>query len=214
MRKNPQAKKVRKGFNHMSGIFPESLTEHLREQLKNSIASFPVVAPNGKMAAVLVPLLKRDGEWSLLFTRRADNLLDHKGEVSFPGGAVERLDHDFIETALREAREEIGISEKKVSILGTLHAFHTISGYFLKPVVGVLSGPLQVINNPSEVARTFCIPLNWLSDQNHWKDKPRTLENGEIVSVIHYDLYEGEKLWGITARITQELLQQIFKMPE
>lgn len=194
--------------------FNDTLPDRLKKQFVNSISSFPEVAPNGKMAAVLVPLLKEKDEWNLLFTRRADDLLDHKGEVSFPGGAVDIQDHDFIETALREAWEEIGLPSNKVTVLGTLHAFHTISNYFLKPVVSVLDWPVVLKNNPTEVSRTFCIPLNWLADQNNWQDKTRTLQNGEVISVIHYDLYEGEKLWGITARITQELLQQIYKMPE
>lgn len=192
----------------------DNLPALLRKRLKNSTSSFPEVAPNGKMAAVLVPLFFSQGEWNLLFTRRSDDLVDHKGEVSFPGGAVEPEDGDFIETALRETREEIGVQSDKIQILGTLHAFHTISNYFLKPVVGVLDWPFRVQNNPTEVARSFCIPLKWLADQNNWQGKPRQLQNGEIISVIYYNLYEGEKLWGITARITQELLEQIFKMPE
>ena len=188
--------------------------EILKERLANSSITFPEEAPNGKMAAVLVPLLIKDGEWNLLFTRRADQLVDHKGEVSFPGGAVEQADHDFVETALRETHEEIGVMADKIAILGALHAFHTNSNYFLKPVVGVLSWPLDLNHNPSEVARTFCIPLKWLADQNNWENKPWKRQNGDIVSVIQYNLYDGEMLWGISARITQELLQQIYKMPE
>lgn len=199
----------------MDGNFPlEPIIDFLRTQLQNSIAEFPDVPPEEKMAAVLVPLLKKDGEWSLLFTRRADNLVDHRGEVSFPGGAVEKMDHDFVATALRETWEEIGLPPDKITILGSLHAFHTVSGYFLKPVIGVMDWPVDVRNNPGEVARTFCIPIRWLSNQNNWDDRPRKLQNGETVSVIHYHLYEGEILWGITARITHELIKLINKMPE
>ena len=192
----------------------ELLVKHLQVALAGELPQFPAVKPHARMAAVLVPLLKDQGVWKLLFTRRSDDLVDHKGEVSFPGGAVEPTDRDFVDTALREACEEIGLDASQIEVLGLFHAFYTVSNFYLVPVVGLINWPLQIQNNPTEVARTFCIPIQWLADQNNWHESMRTLQNGETVPVIHYDLYEGEILWGITARITQELLRLISKMPE
>lgn len=186
----------------------------LKSRLEKFSASYPKAVENEKLAAVLVPLILVKGEWKLLFTRRSDDLVDHKGEVSFPGGAVDRNDKDFIETAIREAHEEIGVPADKIQIIGSMNAFHTISKYYLKPVIGVIDWPVILHNNPDEVARIFCIPLRWLADQNNWQEIPRRLQNGETIPIIHYHLYDGEQVWGITARITRELLQQINETPE
>lgn len=190
------------------------LIHGLSGRLMTSSAAFPEADLNERMAAVLVPLVSVHGEWKLLFTRRSDDLVDHKGEVSFPGGAVEQSDKDFVATAIRETWEEIGVPGDKIQIIGSMHAFHTVSGYYLKPIIGVLDWPVIFKNNPNEVARVFCIPLGWLTDQNNWHEIPRALQNGDIIPIIHYDLYDGEQVWGITARITRELLQIINEAPE
>lgn len=184
------------------------------EAFNGSSFDFPVEEYDGRMAAVLVPLVKVDGEWTLLFTRRSDELVDHKGEVSFPGGSVEQQDQDFKQTALREAWEEVGLSGENVHILGAMHTFRTISNFCLKPVIGAVEWPVELAINSAEVIRAFCIPLQWLVDPKHWQETPRKLSNGLTVPVIIYEDYDGEKLWGITARITQELLRTIKKMPE
>jgi len=73
----------------------DPLIDRVREVFGGSSFSFPPSEPDGRMAAVLVPLVYHEGEWNLLFTRRSDQLVDHKGEVSFPGGSVEKQDRDF-----------------------------------------------------------------------------------------------------------------------
>jgi len=192
----------------------DPLIDRVREVFGGSSFSFPPSEPDGRMAAVLVPLVYHEGEWKLLFTRRSDQLVDHKGEVSFPGGSVEKQDRDFSDTALREAWEEIGLLPKQVQILGGMHAFRTVSNFCLKPVIGLIEMPGKLTNNPSEVVRSFCIPLSWLANMEHWHEVPRQLFNGQTVPVIVYEDYDGEKLWGITARITQEFLKGINQTPE
>lgn len=195
-------------------ILNDPLIQTFCEIFKDSSIEFPTAEFEGRMAAVLVPLVNVDGEWNLLFTHRSDELLDHKGEVSFPGGSVEKQDQNFAQTALREAFEEVGLTAGKVQILGALHTFRTISNFCLKPIIGVVQWPVELANNPSEVVRSFYIPIQWLAEKNHWQEIPRKLSNGQTVPVIIYDDYDGEKLWGISARITQEFLKGIKKMPE
>ena len=186
----------------------------IRKRLDHSEYSFPGEDENVRMAAVLVPLIHKDGEWQLLFTRRSAELVEHSGEVSFPGGSVEKGDRDFIQTALRETWEETGIPSSKIEILGDLNLFWTVSHYCLKPIVGVVDWPLPLTLNPPEVERAFSIPLSWLADQSNWQEVLWQSTNGGMVPVIIYNPFDGEKLWGITAKITQEFLRKIQKMPE
>lgn len=207
---HPPSKNIRKANLNLN----DELIEKVQAAFNGSSFIFPSDEFDGKMAAVLVPLVRVDGEWALLFTRRSDELLDHKGEVSFPGGSVESQDQDFAQTALREAWEEVGLPSQKVQILGAMDVFHTISNFCLKPVIGVIQWPMDLTNNPAEVVRTFWIPIHWLVDSKHWKEIPRRLSNGRTETVIIYDDFDGETLWGITARITHEFLKAIKQMPE
>jgi 8-oxo-dGTP pyrophosphatase MutT (NUDIX family) len=186
----------------------------IRKRLNHADFSLPATESNTRMAAVLVPLIHKEGEWQLLFTRRSAELVEHSGEVSFPGGSVEKEDHDFVQTALRETWEEVGIPASKIEILGDLKLFQTVSNYCLKPVVGVVDWPLPLTLNPPEVERAFSIPLAWLADRANWREVLWQSRNGEMVPVVIYEPFDGEKLWGITARIAQEFLTRIQKMPE
>ncbi len=154
-------------------------------------------------AAVLVPLFRHAETWHLLFTRRSDRLAQHRGQVAFPGGACEPDDRSVEETALREAEEEIGLRPDEVQILGRLNPSITISRYHLTPVVGVLPWPYAFRMQTSEVARIFSIPLPWLAQPQNYLSL-RHLDDNRLI--IAYRPYDGELLWGITARITRQLL--------
>ncbi|HXF86489.1 MAG TPA: CoA pyrophosphatase [Anaerolineales bacterium] len=157
-----------------------------------------------KCAAVLVPLLWHDEEWHLLFTRRTDKVESHKGQVSFPGGACDEEDRSPEETALREAEEEIGIRPTDVKILGRLANLITISHYRVTPVVGIIKWPLVFRVGQDEVARVFTIPLGWLADaSNRWQFEVP----GRKRAIIAYHPFDGELLWGATARITVDFLK-------
>jgi 8-oxo-dGTP pyrophosphatase MutT (NUDIX family) len=161
-------------------------------------------ATNLKCAAVLVPLVKYDDDWHLIFTRRTDRVESHKGQVSFPGGACDEGETTAEETALREAHEEVGMNPGDVRILGRLANMITISHFRVTPVVGVIPWPYVFRVENAEVARVFTIPLNWLSQEsNRWQF---SVPIGER-SVIVYHPYDGELLWGATARMTVDFLQ-------
>jgi len=157
-----------------------------------------------KCAAVLVPLVWHDDEWHLLFTRRTDKVESHKGQVSFPGGACDEGETTPEQTALREADEEIGIHPDDVKVLGRLTNMITISYFRVTPVVGVIKWPAVFRLGEHEVARVFTIPLGWLANpSNRWQFEVQ----GRKRSLIAYHPYDGELLWGATARMTVDFLQ-------
>jgi 8-oxo-dGTP pyrophosphatase MutT (NUDIX family) len=158
-------------------------------------------------AAVLVPLILDAARWHLLFTRRAENVETHRGQVSFPGGRVEPGDADAVAAALRETQEEIGVRPEDVRILGRLDSLLTVTQYLITPVVGVLPWPYVLRPDPVEVAGIFQIPLDWLADPKHLERRTRpALAGGPDVPVYSYAPYEGNVLWGASARITLDLL--------
>jgi 8-oxo-dGTP pyrophosphatase MutT (NUDIX family) len=158
-------------------------------------------------AAVLVPLLRRGGAWHLLYTRRTETVEHHKGQVSFPGGGCDDSERNPEETALREAREEIGLEPDAVRVLGRLNDVLTITRYRVTPVVGVMPYPYAFKLAPLEVGRAFTIPLSWLADRDHWEEEPFTPDGSpQAFPVITYHPYDGEILWGATARMTLNFL--------
>jgi len=159
-----------------------------------------------KCAAVLVPLVWHDDEWHLLFTRRTNRVESHKGQVSFPGGACNEDETTPEQTALREAHEEVGINPKDVRVLGRLANMITISHFLVTPVVGVIQWPYVFRVENAEVARVFTMPIGWLAQpSNRWQF---WVPIGNR-SVIVYHPYDGELLWGATARMTVDFLEAL-----
>jgi 8-oxo-dGTP pyrophosphatase MutT (NUDIX family) len=160
-----------------------------------------------KCAAVLLPLVWQESGWNLVFTRRTEGVEHHKGQVSFPGGGCEPGEADPVQTALREAGEEIGLQPADLRVLGRLNDVLTITHYQVTPVVGVMPWPYPVRLELAEVARVFTIPLSWLADRRNWDEKPVTLASvTQRFSLVTYHPYDGETLWGITARMTLNFL--------
>jgi 8-oxo-dGTP pyrophosphatase MutT (NUDIX family) len=157
-----------------------------------------------KCAAVLVPLLQMAGAWHLLYTRRTERVESHKGQVSFPGGACDDGDAALESTALREAQEEIGIEPSRVRILGRLTDLITVTSFRVTPIVGLVDWPTVFRLGEDEVERVFTIPLDWLADINNRWEFPLGDRNG---TVIAYHPYDGELLWGATARMTVNFIK-------
>jgi len=162
-----------------------------------------------KRAAVLAIFLPgRNGD-EILFTRRTDTVLDHKGQVSFPGGAVEFEDASLEATALREAQEEIGLDAQEVTLLGRSKEVFTISSWWITPVVGWISKIDGFILNPTEVSRVFTLPVDWLSQPTSWKKRTYIIDDRIRENVIFYHQYDGEVLWGVTAMMVHDLLRKL-----
>jgi 8-oxo-dGTP pyrophosphatase MutT (NUDIX family) len=160
-----------------------------------------------RCAAVLMPLVWWKEEWQLVFTRRTETVEHHKGQVSFPGGGCEVGESSPEATALREAWEEIGLKPEDVRLLGRMNDYITITRYRVAPVVGVITWPYQVRLETAEVEHLFTIPLTWLADRANWTEQPVTVD-GVVrpFPVLRYRPYDGEILWGASARMTHNFL--------
>lgn len=119
-------------------------------------------------ASVLVPIVDRPAGPSVLLTLRTANLRQHSGQVAFPGGQADAEDRDVVQTALREAEEEVGLDPALVEVVGQMPEYLTGTGFRVTPVVGLVSGAAQLNPDPGEVAATFEVPLSFLMDpHNH-----------------------------------------------
>jgi 8-oxo-dGTP pyrophosphatase MutT (NUDIX family) len=164
-----------------------------------------------RRASVLIPFLPQPDGWHILFIRRTANHNDpHSGQVAFPGGGCDEGDADAAMTALREAKEEVGLNPSDVRILGRLNDFATITSYLVTPVIGVIPWPYPLRLQTKEVSRAFTIPLRWLVDPaNRREDLRRLPPPFKPVPVIYYQPYDGETLWGVSARLVLSLIEKI-----
>ena len=156
-----------------------------------------------RAAAVLVPVVFQAGEARVLLTRRTEHLHHHPGQISFPGGRAEPEDHLLSVTALRETREEIGLAEERVELLGTLPTFQTGTGFQVTPFVGIVETPFTLVPDAFEVAEVFEVPLaHFLDPVNH--QRYRKIINGQWRE-FHAMPYGDYFIWGATAAILHSL---------
>ncbi|MGH8728826.1 MAG: CoA pyrophosphatase [Burkholderiales bacterium] len=147
-------------------------------------------------AAVLIPLVNHADGITVMLTVRPDHLVYHPGQISFPGGRAE-AEESAIQTALREAREEIGLREEQVEILGTLADYTTLTGYRITPVVGLVDPEFAPAPDPVEVAEVFEVPLTHFLDANNHQRHRAVYEGRERQ---YYAMpFETRFIWGATA---------------
>lgn len=190
-------------------------------QIRRAIAQHkPVLRPEfGRAAAVLVPLLPRPEGLHVLFTERSKELRSHAGQISFPGGSVDRGDSDARAAALREAREEVGLREEHVEILGTVDDCPTfVTGYVITPVVGVVdplaftaAGRYPWEPSPAEIAALHELPLSAFMDPKNLRIELRARE-GQMFELYWYTV-QGATVWGATARILNQLIRLTQEAP-
>ena len=158
-------------------------------------------------AAVLIPLFNKNGEYRILFTKRTTQVETHKGQISFPGGAVDKEDRALEETALREAYEEIGLLKKDVKILGQIDDTTTVvSNFVVHPFVGLIPYPYNFRINSEEVDRLIEVPFNvFLSDDPRYKRNSAEFEGVTYPPPAY--LYHGDLIWGATARILENFME-------
>jgi len=148
-------------------------------------------------AAVLLLVVAHPREPTVLFTQRTAHLADHAGQISFPGGRAEEADAGPAHTALREAREEVGLDPAAIEILGELPDYHTSTGYRVRPVVGWAQGPIAYAPDPFEVADVFEVPLGFLLEPaNHRYES--AFYKGRLRRYWAMP-WQGRFIWGATA---------------
>jgi len=196
----------------MKTIMKKDLPEIITEVLSHRVPT--LIEDTGGLyrhAAVLVPIFNDGGGYKLLFTKRTRKVEAHKGQISFPGGAVEEGDGSYEETALREAQEEIGLLPEDVTILGRSDDARTLtSNYLIHPFVGLIPYPYDFTINPGEVKRLLQIPLEiFLLEGSGDKVLPVAYEGATYESLTYR--YDGEVIWGATARIIKNLVEVLGK---
>ncbi len=159
-------------------------------------------------AAVIIPMLINEGHWHLLLTRRSEELVEHRGQVAYPGGARERVDQDLQATALREMYEEVGVHPRDVTMFGCLGEMPILTGYCVHLFVGQIPWPYDLVIDPAEVESAFIVPLKWLVDPDHRTIQYRSYAGREF-PVIFFDQFEGHQLWGASAEMTMALLEAL-----
>jgi 8-oxo-dGTP pyrophosphatase MutT (NUDIX family) len=158
-------------------------------------------------AAVLVPLIHRGNDINVLLTQRTAHLYDHPSQISFPGGRVETSDRDRVETALREAEEEIGLARERIEVVGSLPDYEIPSGFRISPVVGWIEPPFELRLDPFEVVAAFEVPLSFVLDPaNHQRRSYHF--NGRHRDYLAMP-YQGRYIWGATAGMLYAFFLQL-----
>lgn len=159
-------------------------------------------------AAVLVPIVDHP-QPTVLLTQRAAHLNDHPGQISFPGGKIDATDASPLETALREAEEEIGLQREFTDPVGYLDLYGTSFGFRILPTVARVRPGFKLRINHSEVDDAFEVPLAFLMNPaNH------QLHSREFRGVERYYYampYEHRYIWGATAGILHMLYERIYR---
>jgi len=187
----------------------------LKERLKRTPPAFSVYGDDdtsrgsaaATAAAVLVPIVDHPSGLTVIFTQRTSHLKAHSGQVSFPGGRAEPEDPTPEFTALREAREEIGLPMERVEVLARLPEYHTRTGFRVTPVVGLLQPPVELAPDPREVAEVFEVPLAFLLDPANHRRETRVLQGR---TVAYYVMRYGNRtIWGATAGMLVNLYRHL-----
>lgn len=174
----------------------------LRERLRYYHPS-----PGRVDAAVLVPVTE-EATPHIILTRRASHMSSHAGEVAFPGGKCDSTDASIIATALRESREEIGLPEDQVQVIGALDVFTSKVGLKVQPIIGMVPKDLLLVPNPGEIESIFRVPVEFfLSGKVSYTHKFRFMGNEVTVPSFNYGDYV---IWGLTAFMIVDLMKRAY----
>jgi 8-oxo-dGTP pyrophosphatase MutT (NUDIX family) len=181
----------------------ETLRERLRARSREAVDN-----PTARRAAVLVPLFGSCAAPELLYFERTHDVLDHKGEICFPGGSFEPHDDGPVTAALREAYEELALPPDEVEIIGLLDDVEThVSNYTITPVVGFFEGRPMLQPDALEVARIITVPLARLFEPGVEATHMLEYEGGS--RLIYSYTFDGHRVWGATGRITRALVDAL-----
>jgi 8-oxo-dGTP pyrophosphatase MutT (NUDIX family) len=175
-----------------------ALSEHVPRRLDH---------PTATPAAVLILVYGRSGDAHVVFTERTEQVEHHKGQISFPGGAMDEEDASLEAAALRETQEEIGVRPEDVEVIGRLDDMVTISNFKVTPYVGFLSAEEEYpfALNQHEVACVVEVPLAFMMDEGNMELEVRQHEGREVL--VPAFCYNGHRIWGATARMLHQFIE-------
>ena len=187
------------------------MTEQLRQSLSRRQKQH-IIDTSRVAAAVLVPIYYKQGEYYILFTKRTEKVKEHKGEISFPGGAYQEGDRTLLDTALRECAEEISLPADEVEVLGELDDIASrTSNYIISPFVALIPWPHRLKVDGEEAEEIIEVPIQALLDEDCMRQETEIV-NGKEVPLYFYH-YKGKVIWGATARILNLFLDIFARVP-
>jgi 8-oxo-dGTP pyrophosphatase MutT (NUDIX family) len=158
-------------------------------------------------AAVLAPIARRPEGLTLILTQRPTTMREHAGQIALPGGKIDPTDRSPLAAALRESREEIGLLEDQIEILGPIERYRTRTGFVITPFVGLVDPAFTAIPEPGEVEAVFEAPLDWiLNPANH--RRMRAEFNG-VPRSFWSTPWERWHVWGATSGIIRRLTERV-----
>lgn len=161
-----------------------------------------------KQSAVMILAYEEAEQTQLLLCKRPSYLKHHPAQICFPGGKLEPSDRSLLDTAYRESYEELGVSQNNIQLLGEMASYWTLTGFEIKPYVGVLNSPFSLNLDPQEVALTFSLSIEALQRENNWQDIHFS-RAGKRYTLSGYHTQHGV-LWGATAQLIKNLIKHIY----
>jgi 8-oxo-dGTP pyrophosphatase MutT (NUDIX family) len=187
-------------------MFDDAALERLREVLLRRPA-IEIDAPQQRRACVLIPLIRGTHGWSLLFTKRAEGLAAHSGQIAFPGGVLEEGE-TLEQAALREAEEEVGIPARNVELIGRLDDVITHSGFLVAPFAAIVHERVEYVMQEGEVEEIFEVPIEALMSVSNPEVRYVPFRAKEFPAYFYrYDRYE---IWGLTGRMLKAFLDLVW----
>lgn len=190
---------------------PDALYAHIRAVLDRPRRILPAGA-GLRRAAVVMPIVWTDGGPALVLTRRTDHVEHHKGQISFPGGALDDGE-DPLAGALRETYEEIGVPPSDVTVLGGLDDEEAaVSGFMVSPFVAAIPYPTRLRVSADEVNAVLVAPLRILLEPRNVRAELYRRPRGDSVVMYYYQVGQ-DVIWGFTGRIVARFLAAVFDVP-
>jgi len=182
---------------------PEQIEKFLTQRPRKELDQ-----PNLMHAGVLILLFHKDAELHVLLTKRSSDVEHHRGQISFPGGAVDDDDADIVATAVRETEEEIGIPAPLIKVLGLFDDTWTPSGFRITPVIGYSETRPETRPSPIEVEQVLEVPLSFFLDPRNERVK-QLVRGGAPVDVYFYTYGGRSEIWGATAAMLRSLVRAL-----